>query len=59
MLGGPNPAEVRASVWMQWSPALKTARRSGGRTMRKIPHSRHVVLRTGSYLSSTAGIVSR
>lgn len=28
-----------APVWMQWSPALKTARRSSGRTMRKIPHS--------------------
>lgn len=34
----PNPAEVRAGL-MQWSPALKTARRSSGRTMRKIPHS--------------------
>lgn len=28
-----------APVWMRWSPALKTARRSSGRTMRKIPRS--------------------
>lgn len=38
MLGGPNPAEVRAG-WMRWLRILKMVRRSSGRTISKTPHS--------------------
>lgn len=38
MLGGPNPAEVRAGLDAMVA-SIETARRSSGRTMRKIPRS--------------------
>ncbi len=44
-------------VWMRWLRILKMAQLSSGLMTRKIRHYlAHVVSRTGSYLSSTAGI---
>lgn len=56
MLGGPNPAEVRAGLDAMVASIENGAAFQWANDAENTAFLAHVVSRTGSYLSSTAGI---